>query len=134
MRTFRPLLATLSVAATLSLPLSALHGMPRVSAPASSYPRIAGVYRLTIIGANGAPSQRIDIILEEGAEGTVGYLVNDASSAVLEDMRIEDGTLRATVMTTTGRGTIAVQLFTERLRGTLTVGKQVLGIQGIRAL
>jgi hypothetical protein len=47
---------------------------------------------------------------------------------------MEDGTLRATVQTSLGRGTLSVQMFGDQLRGTLTIGKQVLTVQGVRAL
>ena len=134
MRTTRVLFAALAIGASLSLPASSLRAMSSVDVRATTGFRALGLYRITITGERGALSQRIDVVLDEAGGRTVGYLVSENSSSALDDLQIEDGTLRATVQTSLGRGTLSVQMFGDQLRGTLTIGKQVLTVQGVRAL
>ena len=134
MRSTRLLSAVLAIGAILSLPVSSLRAMSVAAASAATHARVPGLYRITITAQRGAPSQHIDIVLDQGAGRTAGYLVSANSSTTLDDLDLEEGMLRATVTTNLGRGTLSLRMIGEDLRGTLTVGKQVFSVEGVRAL
>jgi hypothetical protein len=134
MRTARVLVAALAIGASFTLSAPTLRAMSGVPEGAITLLRAPGLYRITITGPRGAPSRHIDIVLDEGTGQMAGYLVSDSSSSMLDDLRIEDGTLRATVMTSLGRGALSVKMFGDQLTGTLTIDKQVFSVQGVRAL
>jgi hypothetical protein len=112
------ILTSLSLSLSPSSPLGAT-----VLSPAKE------VYRLSIVGANGVDNQPVDMIIERSESGISGFLLARDYSAVLESARLDEGVLRATVMTTLGKASLSFHPFVDHPYGALTVGAHTLAIR-----
>jgi hypothetical protein len=103
------------------------------TAPAASAERsvisASGIYRLTISAAN-RPSKTVHMVVREEANGMSGVVLDNASELSLSDVRYEGNVLKASIMTTEGRGEIELTLSTSEVTGTLIVAGKRLTIRG----
>lgn len=110
-------------------------GAPTIvqAAPAASAERsvisASGIYRLTI-SAKNRPSKTVHLVVREESKGMSGVLLDNGSELSLSDVRYEGNVLKASIMTTEGRGQIELTLATTEVTGTLIVAGKRLTIRG----
>jgi hypothetical protein len=101
-----------------------IHNAPAVRQP------VLGLYQLSLVGHEH--EQQAELLLKGCESGFCGYLLTGDHSASLENLILAGDTLRATVMTNAGRGTLELRLDPTGLTGTLTVGRTAIAVFGAR--
>jgi hypothetical protein len=92
------------------------------------------LYQLTIRGPQGAATQDVQLLLERDGATLSGYLIRATEATALDGVTVQDGGIRAAVLTSGGRAVLLLLPSGDQVQGTLTVGKTVLTIQGVRSL
>lgn len=95
-------------------------------------PQLAGIYRLTFSG-KGHASKAVHLLLQKNGAEYDGYLLTDGAEAILTDLRFDGDELRASALTSAGKGELTLKLSGNGVTGKLIVGKHVVAITGDRA-
>lgn len=126
-------LAALSAPAAAQQRAFATPPAAAVSAAPSADPSAAwaGVYRVAI--TKGDETVHARVVMERDGEALAGTVLIEATASALTKLRHEGETLRATLLTSHGRGELALRATTDGVAGTLTVGKVTWTVEGKRS-
>ena len=138
-RTFaRTFALALSLAAVAPRPAAAQASFtptpaPAATAAATSFAAAAwsGVYRIDV--AKGTEVLPMRVVLERLGGTLDGTVLLGGTASALADVRFEVGELRATLVTSSGRGELVLRQTESRVTGTLKIGKAVWTITGERS-
>ncbi|MGZ8376903.1 MAG: hypothetical protein ACXWZS_14165 [Gemmatirosa sp.] len=132
----RALFAAVALFTVAAAPLSARPVTPAPSdtvIATSPSAKWVGVYRLTLAEKDGAMLDTRVLIEANGAQ-LVGMLLVDQHASGLTDVRIEDESLVARVVTAEGKGTLTLRTTDDGITGALKIGKRVWTVTGVRAI
>jgi len=124
---------SLAIAALLVAPAlvaaSTPHPTPRATAHAVV--PVTGSYRLTV--ASKHARKTADLVVEQTADGYVGYVLTNESETPLTNIAIQGDTLRAHVTTSAGDGELVLRITDAGITGTLKLPMKTLTVSGERA-
>jgi hypothetical protein len=133
----RALFAAVALSTVAAAPLSARPVTPAlpdtVVATSASSAKWVGVYRLTLAEKNGAMLDTRVLIEPHGAQ-LMGMLLVDQHASGMTDVKVENETLVARVVTAEGKGTLELRTSDEGIVGTLKIGKRTWAVSGARAI
>jgi hypothetical protein len=133
----RALFAAIALSTVAAAPLSARPVTPApsdtvvtASAPTTKW---VGVYRLTLAEKDGAMLDTRVLIEPNGAQ-LMGMLLVDQHASGMTDVKVENETLIARVVTAEGKGTLELRTASDGITGTLKIGKRTWAVSGARAI
>ena len=90
----------------------------------------AGLYTLTLTGTAG--QQAVDLAIEPAKAGFTALLITPAHESWLSDVKFDGKRLTGTTLTSSGRGTLVLEVTDTGAHGRLIVAGRTISIVGAR--